>query len=159
MSGKKRYVELNSEQKVALELAYKNGTTHDFRSRCHCILLSAQKWQVKQLATFFGVTNQSILQWFKRFESEGVEGLHIRAGRGRKRKLDIDNEDHVEAVKVGLAKENRSIKQLRQDLESKLGTPIGDTTLRDFLKVLVTDTDASDSASNPSRMQGKWVKK
>ena len=159
MSGKKRYVELNSEQKVALELAYKNGTTHDFRSRCHCILLSAQKWQVKQLATFFGVTNQSILQWFNRFESEGVEGLHIRAGRGRKRKLDIDNEDHVKAVKVGLSKENRSIKQLRQDLESKLGTPVGDTTLRDFLKVLVTDTDASDSVSSPSRIQGRWVKK
>lgn len=159
MRGKKRYIELTAEQKAALELAYKNGTTHDFRSRCHCILLSAQKWQVKQLSTFFEVTDQSILQWFNRFEAEGIEGLRIRPGRGRKRKLDIDNEDHVKAVKVGLAKENRSIKQLRQDLESKLGTPVGDTTLRDFLKVLVTDTDASDSASNPSRMQGRWVKR
>lgn len=159
MRGKKRYVELTAEQKVALELAYKSGSTHDFRNRCHCILLSAQKWPVNRLATFFKVTDQSILKWFNRFESEGVEGLHIRPGRGRKRKLDIDNEDHVKAVKVGLGKENRSIKQLREDLESKLGTPLGDTTLRDFLKVLVTDTDDSDSASNPNRMQSRWVKK
>ena len=65
-------------------------------------MLSAQKWQVKQLSTFFEVTDQSILQWFNRFEAEGIEGLRIRPGRGRKRKLDIDNEDHVKAVKVGL---------------------------------------------------------
>lgn len=148
MSRKKRYIELTSEQKVALEVAYKAGQAHDYRKRCHCILLSAQNWSVKELARFFKVSQISVYKWFNRYESEGLNGLKIRAGRGRKRKLDIDNSDHVQAIKIGLAKENRSIKQLREDLESKLGTSIGDTTLRDFLKDLVTDTDASDSALN-----------
>lgn len=159
MSRKKRYVKLTAEQKDALELAYKTGQTHDFRQRCHCILLSAQNWSVQDLAIFFKVSQLSIYKWFNRYESEGLSGLQIRSGRGRKRKLDIDNSDHVKAVRASLAKENRSIRQLREDLASKLGTSIGDTTLRDFLKDLVTDTDASDSASNPSRIQGRWVKK
>lgn len=159
MSRKKRYIELNPEQKAALELAYKTGKSHDYRNRCHCILLSSQKWSVNELKDFFKVSRLSVYKWFNRYESEGIEGLQIRPGRGRKRKLDVNNSDHVKAVQKGLAKENRSIRQLRQDLESKLGTPIGDTTLRDFLKVLVTDTDVSDSASNRGRIQGRWVKR
>ena len=159
MGRKKRYSILTSEQKAALELGYKKGATHDNRSRCHCILLSSEKWSVDQLITFFEVSRLTIYNWFNRYESEGIVGLKIRSGRGRKRKLDIDNADHVKAVKSGLAKENRSIKQLREELESKYKTTIGDTTLRDFLKVLVTDTDASGSASNPNRIQGRWVKK
>lgn len=159
MSRKKRYIQLSLEQKAALEKAYKTGHSHDYRNRCHCILLSSQNWSVKELSTFFKVSQLSVYKWFNRYQAEGIDGLQIRPGRGRKRKLDVDNLDHVKAVKAGLAKENRSIRQLREDLESKLGTSIGDTTLRDFLKVLVTDTDASDSVSSPSRIQGRWVKK
>lgn len=123
------------------------------------MLLSSEEWSVDQLMEFFEVSRLSIYNWFNRYENEGIDGLKIRSGRGRKRKLDIDNSEHVASVKAGLAKENRSIKQLRQELESKYNTAISDTTLRDFLKVLVTDTDASDSASNPSRTQGRWIKK
>ena len=159
MSRKKRYIQLRPEQKVALEKAYKTGHSHDYRKRCHCILLSSQNWTVKQLSDFFKISQLSVYKWFNRYESEGIQGLQIRPGRGRKRKLNIDNKDHVDAVKVGLTKENRSIKQLKEDLESQLGTSIGDTTLRDFLKVLVTDTDDSDSVSSPARTQGRWVKK
>lgn len=128
------------EQKAALQTAYKTGHSHDFRTRCHCILLSADQWTVSQLVAFFGVTRLSIYNWFNRYEAQGLQGLKIRSGRGRKRKLDIDNEAHVGLVKKSLKKENRSIKQLKAELETELNTALGDTTLRDFLKVLVTDT-------------------
>ena len=154
MSRRKRYIKLNSEQKAALELGYQKGHSHDYRSRCHCILLSSEEWSVNQLMEFFDVSRMSVYTWFNRYEIEGIEGLKIRSGRGRKRKLDIDNSEHVAAVKSGLAKENRSIKQLRQGLESKYNTTICRTTLHSFLKVLVTDTDVSDSASNPNRTKG-----
>lgn len=159
MGRKKRYIKLTSEQKNALESGYKTGHSHDYRSRCHCILLSAEKWSVNELIDFLGVSRTSIYKWFNRYESEGITGLKIRSGRGRKRKLDIDNADHVATVKVGLSKENRSIKHLKQDLESKYKTTISDTTLRGFLKVLVTDIDVSVSALNPNRTQGRWLKK
>lgn len=159
MSRKKRYIKLNSEQKVALELGYKKGNSHDYRSRCRCILLSSEQWSVNQLMEFFDVSRRSVYSWFNRYETEGIEGLKIRSGRGRKRKLDIDNSEHVATVKSELAKENRSIKRLRQELESKYNTTISRRTLHSFLKVLVTDTDASDSVSNPNRTRGRWVKK
>lgn len=146
MGRKKRYIKLTAEQKVALELEYKTGHSHDYRSRCHCILLSATGWSMDELMDFFQVTRVTLTQWFDRYESKGPEGLKIRPGRGRKRKLDIDNADHVNQVKSSLKKENRNLNQLRQDLESKYDTTIGDTTLRRFLKALVTDTDASDTA-------------
>jgi hypothetical protein len=114
MSRKKRYISLTSEQKVALELGFKTGLTHDYRSRCRCIILSSETWSVDQLMTFFEVSKLTIYNWFNRYESEGIAGLKIRSGRGRKRKLDIDNADHVASVKSGLAKENRSNKQLRE---------------------------------------------
>lgn len=146
MSRKKRYIKLTPEQKAALEIAYKTGHSHDFRTRCHCILLSAENWTVNQLIDFFKVSRISIYKWFNRYEAQSIDGLKIRPGRGRKRKLDINNVEHVKLVKACLAKENRSIKELKADLEASLSTEIGDTTLRDFLKVLVTDTGASDSA-------------
>lgn len=157
--GKKRYIKLTEEEQVVLEQGYKRGQTHDYRNRCHCILLSSQGWSVGTLSDFLKVSQLTIYNWFNRYEQEGIQGLRIRSGRGRKRKLDVNNSAHVKAVKAGLAKENRSIKQLKEELESQLGTSLGDTTLRDFLKVLVTDIDASDSVSNPSRIQGRWVKK
>lgn len=159
MGRKNKHLQITPEEKVLLETGYKKGSSHDFRTRCHCILLNAQGWSVKELKDFFKVSLLTIYKWINRYKSEGITGLKIRPGRGRKRKLDIDNSDHVDLVKAGLAKENRSIKQLREELESKLGTTLGDTTLRDFLKDLVTDTDDFGSASNPSRMQGRWVKK
>lgn len=160
MSRKKRYIEnLTAEQEQELEQGYKYGSSHDFRQRCYSILLSAQGKSVPEIKALLKVTHQSIYSWFNRWESQGIQGLKIRSGRGRKRKLDIDNTDHQQVVKQALKKENRSAKQLRQAIESKLGQSISDSTMRNFLKDLVTDTAASDSVLSPSRTQGRWLKK
>lgn len=160
MSRRKRYIEkLTVAQEQVLQSGYKKGTSHDFRLRCQSILLSAQGMSIPQIREFLQVTNQSIYAWFNRWESEGIEGLKIRSGRGRKPKLDPTNKEHVQIVKKAIKRENRNLKQLRQDIEAKIGEPISNTTLRDFLKDLVFDIDASGSASNPSRIHGRWVKK
>jgi len=124
MSRKKRYIKLTEEQKVALDLGFKKGHSHDYRSRCQCILLSNEGWSVDDLLEFLKVTRLTIYNWFNRYEREGITGLKVRSGRGRKRKLDVNNDDHVASVKAGLKKENRSIKQLREELESKYGCVI-----------------------------------
>lgn len=160
MSRKKRYIEsLTAEQEEELLRGYRNGSSHDFRIRCQSILLSSQGKSIPEIRELFQVSNQSIYSWFNRWESEGILGLKIRPGRGRKPKLDISNTDHVQAVKTALKRENRSAKQLRAELESYLGQNLSDSTLRNFLKDLTTDIDASDSALSPNRTQGRWVKK
>ena len=160
MSRKKRYIEnLTADQEQELKIGYKYGSSHDFRIRCQSILLSTQGKSVSELRDLLQVSVQSIYSWFNRWESEGISGLKIRPGRGRKRKLDIDNTDHRQAVKSALKRENRSAKQIRANLESKLGESLSDSTLRNFLKDLTTDIDASDSALNRNRTQGRWMKK
>jgi transposase len=160
MSRRKRYIEnLTAEQKQELQQGYKYGSSHDFRLRCYSILLSNQGKSIPEIRDLFQVSLQSIYSWFNRWESDGIEGLKIRPGRGRKRKLDIDNTEHQKVVKQALKKENRSAKQLRQEIESQLGESISDSTMRNFLKDLVIDTEDFASASNPSRTHSRWLKK
>ena len=147
MSRKKRYIQnLTEEDKESLINGYKNGTTHNFRIRCQCILLSSQGKSVSELKKTFTISHLTIYNWFNRWESEGLEGLKIRPGRGRKRKLDFDNSNHVKQVKQSLNKENRNLNQLKIDLESSLGLEISKVTLRRFLKKLVTDTNDFENA-------------
>ena len=160
MSRRKRYIQgLTAQAQKALEQGYKYGKTHDFRLRCQGILLSAQGKSVPELTVQLGVTQLTIYKWFNRFEAEGISGLQIRSGRGRKRKLDIDSKEHIDFVKKGLSKENRSVQQLRQALANEHQIQVSDSTLRNFLKDLVTDTEDFGSASNPSRTPGRWIKK
>lgn len=147
MSRKKRYIEnLTAEQISSLEQGFKLGNTHHYRMRCQCILLSFRGKSVNALSEHFGKSIITIYTWFNRWESEGIQGLEIRKGRGRKRKLDFDNSDHVKQVKQSLKIENRSLKQLQNDLESKLGFEISKSSLRRFLKRLITDTNDLESA-------------
>lgn len=147
MSRKKRYIEnLTVEQISSLEDGFKTGKAHHYRMRCQCILLSFRGKSVNELSDHFGKSIITIYNWFNRWESQGIQGLEIREGRGRKRKLDFDNSDHVKQVKQSLKIENRSLKQLQNDLESKLGFEISRSSLRRFLKRLVTDTNDLESA-------------
>lgn len=142
-----RYIkELTAEQIEELTKGYKQGSTHSYRRRCQCILLSYQGQRVPQLSKHFEVSQISIYKWFNRWEFQGIEGLKIRPGRGRKRKLDIDNTAHVKQVKQSLGKENRNLNQLKSELESSLGLEISKVTLRRFLKKLVTDINDFENA-------------
>ncbi len=142
MSRRKRYIEnLTAEQKQYLLEGYKNGRSHDFRLRCHCILLSAQGKSVPELKALFEISHLTVYNWFNRWELEGIEGLKVRSGRGRKRKLDIENEEHVKAVQRSLKRENRNLNQLKLDLESSLDFEISKVTIRRFLKKLDANTN------------------
>ena len=147
MSRRKRFIQsLTEEQKASLLDGYKNGATHHFRVRCQSILQSSKGKTVSELSQLHGVSLRTVYIWFNRWESEGIQGLHIRSGRGRKRKLDFDNSDHKKQVKQSLKKENRNLNQLKTDIESSLGFPISKITLRRFLKKLVTDINGLESA-------------
>jgi len=142
-----RYIKkLTAEQKEELTNGYKKGLNHPFRIHCRSILLSNSGVSVPEISQRLQVSQTSIYKWFNRWESEGIEGLKIRKGRGRKRKLEIENEDHVKQVKQSLSRENRNLTQLKSELESSLGFPISKVTIRRFLKRLVTDTSDFENA-------------
>lgn len=139
MSRKKRYISKIKDLK-ALEQGIKSKRGGRFSQRCHAILLSSRGYDTGQLQEIFQVSNTTLYAWFDRYEAEGVKGLQIRPGRGRKATLKIDNKSHVEAVDKAVEKVNKRGGNLLAEIESRLDLERGLTKkiVRTFLKKVAT---------------------
>ena len=141
-----RYVkELSEEQKQALEEGHKTGKSHRFRTRCQAILLSHQGYSVQELARLFKVSDLSIYKWMDRFKDGGVKALQTHPGKGRKPLLKLENQAHVELVETQIEQHNQRVKLAKEQIEKQLGYSLSESTLKRFLKKMVTA--GSDSAS------------
>lgn len=143
MSRKNRFIEkLTAEQNRSLDKGYKNGRTHVFRRKCQCILKSNEGQTISELCTFYAVTRQSIYKWFADWETKGIEGLKLQPGRGRPKKLDPDNDKHVQTVKTLIKNEPKNLKRVVEQVKSKLDIELSKKSLKRFLKNL--NTSGSD---------------
>ena len=144
MGRKSKFIEiLTEEQKTSLQKGYSHGKSPLSRRRCHCILQSNEGKTTNQLASFFGVTTISVLSWFKLWEKEGINGLELKAGRGRKPKLNTNNSEHVTTVKTLIENKNQNLTKVRSQVTEQLGIDLSKRTLKRFLKNL--NTDGKDS--------------
>lgn len=131
---KKKFVQLSKEEKITLQEGMKNGKAHLFRERCHCLLLSADDYEVKDLAQVFQVSHITIYGWLKRWEKGGIVGLKDLPGRGRKPILTAVD---LPQVKVRVQENAQRLRIARQKLKEELGRDFSEKTLRRFLKTLV----------------------
>jgi uncharacterized protein YjcR len=83
-----RFIQLIEEETITLREGMKNGTAHLFRKRCHCLILSSEGYQVKDLAEVFSVSLNTIYGWLNRWETKGVVGLRDKAGQRQKTDFD-----------------------------------------------------------------------
>jgi transposase len=140
MGRKSKYIEnLTEEQKSSLKKGYTYGKSPLFRRKCHCILLSHEKKTVKELSSFYGISIHSIRKWLNLWERQGIEGLKLKPGRGRKPKLKTDEKTHVETVKTLIENEPKNLNRVTNQIEDKLGIEVSKKTLKRFLKNLNTD--------------------
>ena len=150
--GKTRTIELTDQQRAALEIGYRKGKSHAFRLRCQMVLLKSEKRSLVEIAEILGCCEVVINNWLTRFEQEGIQGLHTRAGRGRKPKLSTQNLVHLQKVKAEIASHPQSVKTVVAKLEQDLDLQMHPDTLKRFLRSLVTDSADSGGVSN----QGRW---
>lgn len=61
-------------------------------------LLSDSGKTASELATFWG--NNSWREWLKQWEQDGLDGLTLKPSRGRKPKLNLQENHHVQVVKT-----------------------------------------------------------
>jgi hypothetical protein len=83
----KRYrIQLSEEEQAQLERWTKNPPRPYLRERARAILRIASGTPIMQVAQTLRIRvhRTSVSEWVHRFEQERVEGLKIRAGRGRK---------------------------------------------------------------------------
>jgi len=145
MSRKKRFIEkLTKEQKSSLEKGNRSGKSHLFRRKCQCILLSHSGHTVNELSELFEVTKQSIYKWFNSWEEFGIEGLQLKPGRGRPKKLQLDSKSQVKKIKSLIENEPKNLKLVVGQIKTELGIDLSKKTLKRFLKNLNTNGNDSE---------------
>ena len=130
--GKTKIIQLNDSQRQALEDGYRNGKSHAFRQRCQMILLKSEKRTSAEIARFLDCHKITVHEWVKRFEAEGIEGLKMRPGRGRRAILQESAD--LGAVRAAVIRSRQRIRVAKAELETELQKPFSTMTLKRFLK-------------------------
>ena len=71
-----RYIQLQPEQARMLERIRRRSQKPRVRDRALALLLSHQGQSVPQLAMFFGLHRNTMINWFNAFEHGGLVGLY-----------------------------------------------------------------------------------
>jgi len=153
--GKTKVVELTDDQRTDLEKGYRTGKSHCFRVRCQMILPKSERRTSVEVAEVLGCCEMVVNNWLARYETEGIEGLATRAGRGRPPILSQQNPVHLQKVEAEIKKHPNSVKAVVAALEEDLDLMMHPETLKRYLKKTSIGSVAPALGSN----QGKWLKK
>ena len=110
-------IELTNEQRAALEQCFKLGKVHGFRQRCRMILLKAQRKTSREIGAQLGYCQVSVTHWVKRYQAEGIAGLHIKPGRGRRAIL--QNDTDLPAVQAAVAANRPRLRVAQEQLQEE----------------------------------------
>ena len=133
---------LSDEERAALDRAWRQGKTHDFRQRCQMVLQKAQGGRSKDVAERLGCCEPVVNTWVKRYQAQGLAGLANKPGQGRKSILHRDSD--LAAVREAVRNNRQRLSQARAELEQELGKEFSVLTLKRFLKKTVAATSAFD---------------
>ena len=140
--GKRRTIELSLTDRLALEYAFRTGTSPAFRQRCQLVLLKSQGRTSKEVAAIVKQHYVSVNTWLNRYQQGGLLALQTKPGRGRKALL--HKETDADLVRRTVQQERQRLSQAKSQLEQQLGRPMSLKTLQRFLKNLTVATDVSD---------------
>ena len=135
---------LTETERDALEKGFKYGKVHGFRQRCQMILLKEKKKPSREIAEQLGCCMVSVNHWVKRYQAEGMDGLHIKEGRGRRAIL--QKETDLPAVRAAVAANRQRLNLAQDALQTELGKQFSTMTLKRFLKKTVADSSAYEGA-------------
>jgi transposase len=129
---------LTDSERSALSVGFRQGESHVFRMRCRAILLKSEGLSSVCVGEQTEMTAQSVNGWVKRFESEGIKGLHTRPGQGRKPIMDCSDEN---AVRKAIESDRQSVRSAKEAWQNASGKEASELTFRRFLSVLAQDID------------------
>jgi len=115
------------------ERIHKESKKHHVRQRAHCILLSYQRIEVAELARIFSKTKRTIYTWLNQWEARHFVGLYDMEGRGRKSKLDDDQQLQV---KEWAKKYPKNLKKIVALVREEYGISVSRRTIKRILRSL-----------------------
>lgn len=129
---------LSESERNDLRFGFRTGESHCFRMRCRAVLLKSEGLSSVRVGEETEMTAQSVNGWVKRFETEGIKGLHTRPGQGRKPIMDCSDED---AVRKAIESDRQSVRSAREAWQKSSGKEASELTFRRFLSALAQDID------------------
>jgi transposase len=113
------------------------------------ILLKSERRTAAEIADLLGCCEVVVNNWLKRYESEGIEGLRTRPGRGRKPVLDAEKD--LPRVKAAVAANRQRVSLAKAELEAELGKTFSTKTLARYIKNMAAAINESESVPPRSR--------
>jgi transposase len=129
-----RYIRLDEAARQELEKVYHTHAKSHVRQRAQCLLLSDRCYSVPHLAGIFSTRTHTVRQWFNRWESEGIQGLEIRPGRGSKLAINAENIPLVDSIKEELSRNPHNLREVIERLNTRWGTSLTAGQLKSFIK-------------------------
>jgi transposase len=130
-------LELTAEERQVLEQWIHSWDTAPIvRLRCQIPLLKAQGRSAEDIGAIVGMCPITVHSWIRRYRTEGIYGLLTKAGRGRKKRL--EQQEDAPAVELSVQAHRQSLKATQAAYEASGGKQVSEDTLRAFLKVVVT---------------------
>ena len=119
--------------KRAQEALKEVGRSGDVSRKIQAIK-SAKDHGIKKVAEIFGVSRVAIMAWIETFDEEGIEGLKIKPGRGRK---NLITEDEKSIIKEWISENcNITIKKINLDIEKVFGKKLSMSATHVLIKKL-----------------------
>ena len=140
---RKRFITLDVAERTTLEAGRHHHPQHQFRARCHGLLLSADGHAVSAVMQVLDVNRATVYAWFNRWETGGLAGLANAAGQGRPPVLTAAD---TAQVKAAVAQNRQQLKEVRASLRQELNKEFSATTLKRFLKNLAGRGDGFATA-------------
>lgn len=131
---------LSDEEKKALEQLHRDTNDADVRSRCDMILWSNAGLSPPQIAARVRFSRRTVTRYIKRFEAEGLQGLHTKPRPGRPRRVTAEYEAKLlEAVEkepraLGLPFSNWTTANLADYMSQETGIIISPRQVENYLK-------------------------
>jgi transposase len=89
-------MELSDEQRQELTHLARQGQPAYLRAKALVVLNLGDGRSVTEVARIFRVSRESVYEWRNRYSGQGVAGLRVHAGRGRKPRADLQQvQDYV----------------------------------------------------------------
>jgi transposase len=149
--GAIKYLELSNEQRRELEQGYQAGKSHAYRKRCHMMLLKSEGRSSAAVAEILGCCEVVVNSWMKRYQTEGINGLDTKPGRGRKAILNALTDAATIREVVQANRQRLSIAKV--ELEEALEKQFSQKTLERHIKKVLVAINASENVLNTSPAQ------
>lgn len=129
-----RYIRLSSQEVDTLEAGLKHHAKSFYRTRCHALLWSHRGYKVMEIASLLQVRTHTVRLWMSNWEANGLAGLQISAGRGRKAAILVSNGDLVAQIQEQLRLNPQSLTSVCEQLNHHNGLSLTPGQLMRFIK-------------------------